>query len=247
MAKSPSSQLPECSSDGFTHNTMHNQSSLRYFQKVGTLTLALLNAPLWAASTSNLIVNPDAETGDLTGWTTSSGLAAVSSSTAGTSGLSNSATVGNFVFSGGTNNPTATATQTVSLAAYAADINTGNQPYELSAALQSRGLFNGVMTIIDTAQIEFTFRDNNGAALAPSIVFIDNPPLTLYDWDEFSATGLIPVGATELFIEMTSSRSAGQSTDSYIDSVGFQLTPIPEPTSALLLVIGLFSGLRRSR
>ncbi len=208
----------------------------------------------WSATTSNLVINGNAESADLTGWSSTSGLQVGSTTVSGTNGLPNPNSIGDFIFYGGEGDATARATQTISLTDYLADINTGTQPFYAGALLQSRVLFNGRLIISDIARIEFSFRDLGGMVLGSPIIFVDNAPVsnrtqTFYDWDEFSETGFIPSGSRELVIEMTSSRTGVSSTDSYIDNIEFRLTPIPEPSTALLSTAATTAllGLRRQR
>lgn len=195
------------------------------------------------AVTANLVINGDLETGDFTGWTTTNGMeiyADPGAAQRGTDGLQPGSSVGDFSFTGGTGPAISTAFQTVPLPVFATAIDSGTQAFTVGVALQSR-----LLGAADTASAIFRFQDAAGNLLGSELSFVD-PPTGAFDWTEFSQSGIIPVGARQLEIEVDSRRSAFLSSDAYIDNISFQL--IPEASTTLL---GGFASLllllRRSR
>ncbi len=199
-----------------------------------------------AALTANLVVNGDAETGDLSGWTTVNGMEKFDDPSAivrGMAGLVPPDSVGDHSFAGLTGPSFSSALQSIDLSPFNADISVGTQAYTVGALLQNRSDTENA----DTATAIFTFLDGESLALGSSVVFTDlttdNPSL----WSTYSNTGLIPATAQTLEVEIRSERTGGVSADAYVDNVHFAL--IPEPSSALLVGLGalLVAAPRRAR
>jgi hypothetical protein len=152
---------------------------------------------------------------------------------------------------GGAGTPNQVSTNTRSqapldLSANAADINAGRVTYDLSA------FFSTYRTQNDYSVVRATFRDaaNNplGSASVGSEAFVAALPFLnngdyndARGWAQDAASGLVPSGTNNVFIELIATKSAGGTAiDSYTDLVDFQLhlAPIPEPGTLALAAIG---------
>ena len=198
-------------------------------------------------TTTNLLTNPGAETGDISGW-----IIGGSSNPSVDSGSFNPGIdphSGDFDFYGHTG-PFGTLSQTVDLIGdqglTAADINAGNLFADVS--FWEQGLNQG--TPSDEAQITLTFLDSAGATLdMESTPLVDSHNLT---WQNGSGAFPVPFGTTSVVYTMNFIRNVGSDNDSYIDdnslivSNNSLLTATPEPASfGLLLTSGiLLSPLR---
>lgn len=187
-----------------------------------------------AASTGNLVANPGAETGDLSGWTTGGVIATDSQAQGGT-----------FSFTGGTGDSPETMSQTIDLSAFAADIAAGGQRYEFSAFLQNR-----TSDVVDMS-IRFLDADGNGVPLGASRT---DPVTDPFAFDLVTIAGTLPSLARQVVLSFEFSRSSGQSTDAYVDNVSFALiddTPsgeVPLPAALPLFGLGLAAlGMARRR
>jgi hypothetical protein len=217
-------------------NTMNSTSRT---PAIAACIVAAMASAATAALTGNLVVNGDAETGDLTGWSTTNGMEVIVDSNATvrtTNGLSPGVSIGDSSFTGGTGPMVATAIQLVDLTTHAADIDAGDQLYDLTVLLQTRS----PASALDQAGASFTFIDMGGTAVAPAIVFTAPATVAPFPWVQYGATGFVPVGTRNVSIGTVSTRENGLGTDSYIDNVTFSL--VPEPG---LIALGLLAGLLR--
>jgi hypothetical protein len=177
----------------------------------------------------NLIVNPGAEAGaaaptgyevvPIPGWISSGPVTAVpwSLSSFMPSGSAGPADRGLNFFAGGFNAPASTATQTVSVASFAAAIDAGGFPYVLS------GWFGGYSTQDDQAKLTATFRNAGGASLGTSSV----GPVLAADRGNISGirfrttNGTLPPGTRSVDCVLAFLRLAGTYDDGYADNVSF--------------------------
>lgn len=68
-------------------------------------------------------------------------------------------------------------------------------------------------------------------------------------WNNYTASGIVPVGADTVFITVANSAAAGQAgtNDGYVDLVTFSTTVVPEPSSTALLGLGGLALILRRR
>lgn len=212
---------------------------MKFFKTV--LTVAFFFPALSQAATlgSNAIIDGDAETGLLLGWTLN-GVGLVTDAEAAPT-----PTFGNFSFSGITGDRSDRAQQIIDLTAHAALIDAGNLQWTLGAQLQSRNLG----TESDTVSLVLEF-------LASDSQFLRNVSLTdpsasdgQFDWNAVSDTGIVPFGTRLVSVNLEFLRSgSGLSTDSFADDVSLvfqdvsQSVPVvPLPASVPLLIVALLS------
>jgi hypothetical protein len=187
-----------------------------------------------AALTGNLVTNPGAETGDLSGWTTDGVIVTTSE-----------AQSGDFSFTGATGGNPETMSQTIDLTAFASDIAAGGQTYVFSAFLQNR-----TFDFVDM-QIRFLDADGNGVPLGASRT---DPVIDPFAFDLVSIAGTLPVLARQVVLSFEFSRNSGASIDAYVDNVSFSLTDdtpsgeVPLPAALPLFGLGLAAlGLKKKR
>jgi hypothetical protein len=184
---------------------------------------------------TNLVVNGNADaaagapnSGTIVkplGWTTTGQFTAVKYGAAG--GFPNKTTPGpadrgaNF-FAGG-NVPVSTATQTISLATGAADIDKGGVTYVLSAWL------GGYEAQDDNAKIMLIFKGADGASIAQTqlgpVLAADRKRVTSFLFKKTSDT--VPKGARSATITLTMTRASGSYNDGEADDVSLILTKAP--------------------
>jgi hypothetical protein len=188
----------------------------------------------------NLLVNGDAETGTgsadggvvaVSGWTVAGEFTEVAYGASGgfpAAGAGQPAGGGANFFAGG-NVASSTATQVVSVASAAAQIDAGAVTATLSA------LLGGWETQNDAATVTATFRDGAGAALGAPVAI---GPVTAADRGgvtEFlarSASAAVPPGTRSIAVVIDGERTDGAYNDAYVDDVGLTLagaapTPVP--------------------
>ena len=185
-------------------------------------------------NTTNLLTNPGAETGNLTGWT----VGGVSNPNVdnGSFNAGINPNTGAFDFYGN-NGPNGSLTQSVSLV--------GNQG--ITALLIDSGVLTANVVFFeqglnqgtpsDDAQISLDFLDAGNAVIGTVLTpEVDSHNLT---WEQSASFFAIPVGARTINYTMLFIRHVGSDNDSYVDdnsltiSGGIQVTP--EPGSVALL------------
>ncbi len=208
-------------------------ADMKYFLAVFIcFSVCLSAAPL----NTELVINGGAETGDLTGWT-STGINVVTAS-----GFH--AGFGSFTFTGGGGTASGqTLEQTIDLSANASDIDNGLITSTFSIFLQTRSS--------DIAEATISFLDGSNAVLA-SQFFIDTINPGSFDWNQFGDTRIAPVGTRSIRILLNSTRTGGSSSDGFFDEVSLQISSsapaVPEPSSLLLIALGVvLFGQRYSR
>jgi len=125
---------------------------------------------------------------------------------------------GNHYFSGG-NSALATASQTVNLSSYSAQIDGGSQGYTLSAWL------GGWSSQEDNARVKVEFRNASGSTLGSAEI----GPVLAAERNNVSGlvlksvSGTVPAGARSAVVTMTMTRTAGTANDGYADNLSFVL------------------------
>ncbi|MEE4210386.1 MAG: hypothetical protein V2I43_14120 [Parvularcula sp.] len=189
-----------------------------------------------AAVTGNLVVNGDAESG-LTGWDFDPGISLNEPEAyEGTAAFS----VGPFGSSGANSQ---TMTQTIDLTAYAADIATGTQTFELSAYLQSRTCCGAS----DSATLSISFLDENDDPTALGASVSDPTVTAPYGYDLRTLGGELSPSVRKVVLAVTFARTNFGSTDAYADNIAFSLTgseldidsEVPLPAALPLFGMGL--------
>lgn len=185
-----------------------------------------------AATSGNLIINGDAESGLCTttgldtttmpGWTITSGgpdavcYGAPGYPTASSPGPSNR---GNAFFAGGSKG-NAQAQQVVNVSSAATAINAGGVTYNLS------GWLGGYASQTDNVGVVATFENAAGGALGAASL----APVTPAERDNTtellseSATGTVPANTTQVLVQLTFTYGAGNSTDGYLDDLSLTLS-----------------------
>ncbi len=184
---------------------------------------------------ANLIVNPGAEAGGggdgsavvaAPGWTTSGNFTVVNYVLGEPGGWPGPTSPGpsnrgaNF-FSGGPDNASSSASQTISLTGYAGQIDRGALAYSLT------GWLGGFDSQNDNATLSVSFEDKNGGSLGTSTI---GPVLADDRGNERGfvyrdATGLIPIGTRSVAVQLVMTRTAGVFNDGYADNLSLVITP----------------------
>ncbi len=204
------------------------------FQRAALLAAALLGTAA-AHAASNLLVNPGAETGDISGWT-SAGDAHPSVDT-GTFDPGINPHSGTYDFYG-VNGAAGSLTQNVSLA--------GVTGTALEVSFWEQGLNQGSPS--DHAYVSLTFLDGSGTVLSTvSTSVVDSH---LGAWTQYDGSFAIPTGAASVDYTINFIRSAGSDLDAFVDDASLSVvtaTTVPEPENAALLAAGLLglAALRR--
>jgi len=193
--------------------------------------------------TGNLLTNPGAETGDLTGWTIGgSGTPVVDNGTAELPVvlLPNSGTYdfGGHTGPAGGSPPTVlgdSLSQTVSILVSGitpALVDSGVLSAELS--FWEQGLNQGNPS--DDASVQLTFLDGSGVPISTvTSPIIDSHNLT---WENFSGSYAIPAGTSAITYTMQFWRNQGTYTDAFVDD-NLLTIGTPEPATILLMLSGL--------
>ncbi len=162
----------------------------------------------------NLVINGDAETGDISGWI-DGGIEAVISSRAGTLGLGPGVSLGDFCFTGAAGPTTQTIAQIMDVSAYAAEIDSGRLSVRFAGLLQARA--DG--SARDTAVARLEFRDANNTVI-DSMTFTDtNSPSGVFDWEAFDDMRFVPTATRNVRMELETQRTVGASSDGFFDNL----------------------------
>ncbi|MFG6489313.1 PEP-CTERM sorting domain-containing protein [Roseateles sp. BYS78W] len=188
------------------------------------LPVALLLAAS-AASAQNLLVNPGAEAGDLSGWTVGGPASVRVDNGSFNPGIN--PFEGSFSFVGG-NGAFGSLTQTVTIA------DLGGHGIA-NVSFWEQGLNQG--TPSDHAYVSLSFL--NGANSVLQTVSTPAVDSHLGSWQQYSGSFAIPTGTVKIAYTMNFVRSVGSDLDGYVDSNVLTVSAVPEPASALLMAAGL--------
>lgn len=206
-----------------------------YLAGIAAVGLIISNA--WAAPfNTNLVVNGDAETGDLSGW--------VLSDTDGAQVTTSVVFSGVYSFTAGPGpNPT-TMQQEIDLSGIASLIDNGAVDYSLSAQLQNRSF--------DFVSMQLSFFDGAQNQVGGT-TSISDPSSSPFVWDFLGqTTGTLASGVRTALVAFVFSRSAGVSSDAYVDEVNFSLSTldapkVPAPAALPLFLAGIAGLVRKAR
>ena len=204
-----------------------------------------------AVPTGNLLINPGAETGDLTGWTVGGVSNPGVDSGSFDSGINPH--TGNFDFYGGSG-PEGTLSQDVSLVAggvTAAEIDSGT--LQANVSFWEQGLNQGAPS--DDAHVAIAFLDQANTLIGTSLSTntVDSHEGS---WQQFSGAFLIPANTRTITYTMDMTRNDGSDLDTFVDdnvlSVSAVSVVVPEGSTAALLglalsLIGMVVASRRKR
>ncbi|GGE42494.1 hypothetical protein GCM10011360_32360 [Primorskyibacter flagellatus] len=175
---------------------------------------------------ANAIVNGDAETGDLTGWT-HDGIVATTS-------LTPTVPFGAYSFTSATGAITESMSQIIDLSGLAASIDAGNLAWEFSAQLQDRR----VSTAIDDVQLSLRFLDGVGGFIGHMQFNDPENAVDQFNWNYVSGASFAPSSTRAVEVLVHFSRSAGASTDAYADEMSLvfrDISAVPLPGGLVLL------------
>lgn len=185
--------------------------------------------------TSNLLTNPGAEAGNLSGWSVLSGNPMTD---AGTFNPGINPFAGGFDFVGGIANPLGQLWQTIDLIGSgqvtALQLDSGTTTADVS--FWEQGLNQGSPS--DNAAVKLTFLDTVGSPISTfTSPTVDSHNLT---WSNYAQSFLVPVGTRYITYTMLFQRNVGSDNDSYFDDNLLTLTiAVPEPGTYALLLGGL--------
>lgn len=186
--------------------------------------------------TSNLLTNPGAEAGNLSGWSVLSGNPMTD---AGTFNPGINPFAGGFDFVGGISNPFGQLWQTIDLIATgqvtALQLDSGTTTADVS--FWEQGLNQGSLS--DNAAVKLTFLDSVGSLIGSPVTTLTVDSHT-GSWTNNAESFLVPVGTRYITYTMLFQRNVGSDNDSYFDDNLLTLTiAVPEPGTLVLLLGGL--------
>jgi hypothetical protein len=194
-----------------------------------------------AQTSSNLLVNPGAEAGNLTGWNIGGPANAFVDTGAFNPGINPLSGKYDFVGGGGSHptGPFGTLTQNVSLTGF------------LSATIANvsfaeQGLNQGPTS--DNGYVSLQFLSSSNAVIgAASSPVIDSHGL---QWEMWSGSFAIPAGTASINYTMNFTRHAGSDLDAYFDNNSLTVTaavPEPETYAMMLAALGLLGVVVRRK
>lgn len=177
------------------------------------------NFSLTGTRTANLLINGDAEAGDMSAWTVSNGL--VSAIKAGNNGGFGAAE-GDYYFTGrgfGQGMPSDccldSAFQRVDLSTYGDKIDAGQVYLDLSAQMAT-------WTASDVPKLRIELRDAGDQPIAwnqPQ----ERTSVSAKSWETQSLEGFLPANVRSLIVHIGGERKAGSDNDVYFDNVSLSL------------------------
>jgi hypothetical protein len=201
------------------------------------LVLGVVSASFGSAQAGNLLTNPGAEDGNLTGWTV--GGTSNPGVDSGTFDPGINPHSGSYDFYGHTG-AEGTLTQNVSLIGLPG-ISTGLIDAGLTTANISfweQGLNQG--TPSDDAKITLTFLNGSNAAISS----VSTPEVDSHNgtWEQYTASYVIPVGTRSIDYTMDFIRHVGSDLDAFVDDNSLIVSSsVPEPSTFVLMGVGVLA------
>ena len=132
----------------------------------------------------------------------------------------------------------------VSTGGTATAIGLGSATYSLSAWMSSY-LNDG-----DYGHVRAEFRNSLNATIGTAEIsdILDSGPNNV--WNLTSMTGPVPVGTTSIRMSLFGTKVGGSATggaDGYTDNIDFRILGVPEPSSVVLVGLGVAAGLSQRR
>jgi hypothetical protein len=184
--------------------------------RVAFAALCVLAATVQATDLGvNLLENPDAETGDMSGWTPIDKVEIHDARLVGDNGLPKDHSLGTWVFSGGTGDLVEHCSQAFDVSDLSKEIDAGVLRCILRGVLQSRKFGES----LDTVTIIVTFNDANGEQVGLTAIKDPSIEPEVADWNEFVVMPTIPEGTREIEYTIQMERANGSSTDAYADNL----------------------------
>lgn len=188
------------------------------------IALAFANVSKASLLDSNLVINGDAETGDLTGWATD-----------GAETTTSVVFSGDYSFTGATGSSPETMSQVLDLSTFSSIIDSANANFSFSAQLQNRSF--------DFVEMELSFFDLSNTLVGP-ILSINDPTNSPFVWDFLGEiNGAVDVGVRSASISFIFTRNSGFSSDAYVDEIDFRISSsaiISASTPNLVLLCLMF-------
>jgi PEP-CTERM motif-containing protein len=192
--------------------------------------LIITASSLFAQLDTNLLVNPGAESGSLSGWTAGGNSSPGVDNGSFDPGISPH--TGGFDFYGG-NGANDTLSQIVSLSSISASlIDAGNAIAFFG--FWEQGLNQG--TPSDDVFLSLMFLDASNAAIGS----FTGPEIDshLGSWTEYSANMAVPVGSRSISYTLNFVRHNGTDNDGFADDASLKISAVPEPSSLAIFALG---------
>lgn len=212
------------------------------------LVLVVIAAPAYAInwdSVANLLTNPGAESGDLSGWSSIGPFYATTMQDQ--SGPDVYPHSGNYFFSAAQSPSSgATITQIVDVSSYAALIDSGLALYNAGLWYQTE-YWNGAMDLVQAAVVFYASTDGSGSGIDADV----SDEMGIHaDWAYAGTIGTIPLGTRSIKIEINGLLRSGTYVNAFVDDTHLKIAEnvIPEPTTLLLFgssLLGLVGFRRR--
>ena len=208
---------------------------------VAAVFIAIGGPRAWATPWSgNLLTNPGAENGDLTGWTTDDAttVRAIQSLTQSTGTVYPHSGDWFFDFTGrslGVGAATLALWQDADIAAYATDIDAGRLYVSGAVYLQTEDA--SYLTGADYARLSIEYLDGTGGSLGGLTTgWVQSPNLT---WAQYELSGLVPTTAREIRFDLEGLKGETTYVNAFFDDGDLQVRVIPEPISLVFFATGL--------
>lgn len=187
-----------------------------------------------ATTTENLLTNPGAESGSISGWTRGG----TSSPFVDNGTWETDATItphtGNYDFAGGTG-ATGSLNQTVSLAGIS---GISYEAIDLGNVTANIGFWEESLSqtpTSDGAYITISFLNASSSTISSYSTSL----ITSTDgWMEVTGTTAVPQGTRKITFSINYVRSAGNDVDAFVDDTTLKLTAVPEPAAWAMLLMG---------